>query len=253
MTNHVLLNNVDHKDLRIITARSAALGDNVMCAATFHQEFRNVQAHYPIFFRKEPGTSGFRPVAMFGFEEQENLFLKSDGWDATYIPLTIERQPFLIGFQQLRGDGGISRPVIHVNMDSPRISQTEGELVFLQHGGLSEYLERINSILHTIHNGFECDRAFVQALLELDLLESFALDVELDNGVQHRLVGFYTINEERLNELGGDALAALNSKGFLAPVYMAIASLSNIRALIERKTARLQLQSGRTDRAISGR
>ncbi len=34
MSNHVLLNNVDHKDLRVIATRSAEYGDNVMLAAT---------------------------------------------------------------------------------------------------------------------------------------------------------------------------------------------------------------------------
>ena len=52
MTNSVLLNNIDHKDLRVITTRSAAYGDDVMFALTFPAEFRNVQAHYPIVFRK---------------------------------------------------------------------------------------------------------------------------------------------------------------------------------------------------------
>ncbi len=35
MSKHVLLNNVDHKDLRMVTTRSAEYGDNVMLAATF--------------------------------------------------------------------------------------------------------------------------------------------------------------------------------------------------------------------------
>lgn len=239
MTNHVLLNNVDHRNLRIVTTRSAELGDNVMCAPTFHLEFRNLQAHYPIFFRKEPGTGRFQPVAMFGFEDRENLFLGEDGWDATYIPLTIERQPLLIGFQEREEDGEIRRkPVIHVDMDSPRIGETQGEAVFLEYGGNSEYLKRMTSVLHTIHEGLESNRAFVGMLLEFDLLESFVLDVEFDDRSQHRLIGFYTINEDKLDRLGGEVLAKLNDDGYLKPVYMAIASLSNIRTLIERRRQR---------------
>jgi hypothetical protein len=239
MTNHVLLNNIDHGNLRIITSRSAALGDNVMCAPTFYLEFRNVQAHYPIFFRKEQGSGRFQPVAMFGFEDQENLFLDDDGWDATYIPLTIERQPFLIGFQQRRESGEArKKPVIHIDMDSPRISTTKGEAVFLEYGGVTDYLKRITSVLHTIHDGLEKNRAFIDMLLELDLLESFVLDVEFDDRSQHRLIGFYTINEERLAGLGNEAVAKLHVNGYLQPVYMAIASLSNIRALIEKRRQR---------------
>jgi hypothetical protein len=239
MTKNVLLNNVDHKDLRVITRRSAAYGDDVMFAVTFPAEFRNLQAHYPIVFLKAPDTGQFQPVALFGFKDRENLFLSEPGWDAAYVPLTVVRQPFLIGIQRSEAGSADRQMVIHVDLDSPRISSTEGEKVFLEHGGITPFLDRINSVLHTIHGGIEGTPAFIQALLELDLLESFVLDVELNDGSQHRLAGFYTINEERLNELGGDALEKLNRNGHLLAIYMAIASLSNLRALIDRKNRQL--------------
>lgn len=253
MTRHVLLNNVDHKDLRIITTRSAVYGDDVMCTVTFHREFRNLQAHYPIFFRKDGATGRFQAVAALGFEEGENLFLDGERWDAAYVPMTIERQPFLIGFQQSRDDGGLAerRPVIHVDLDSPRISEAEGEPVFLAHGGLSPYLDRMSRLLHTIHEGLACERGFMDALVQLELLESFVLDAELDDGSRHRLAGFYTINEDRLAGLSGDELASLNASGYLMPVYMAVASLSNIRALIERKNTRLQARGVRAGATAS--
>jgi len=238
MARHVLLNSNQHRDLRIITTRSAALGDDVMSAVTFPTEFRHLQAHYPIFFQKHPQTGEFQPFAMFGFRQGENLFLGEDGWDATYLPLTVERQPFLIGRQQAGGD---RKMVIHIDMDSPRISATEGEPVFLGHGGPSDYLARINSILGAIHQGMESNRPFVESLLANELLESFTLDIELEGGTEFRMAGYYTIHEEKLDALGGDALAALNGDGWLKAVYMAVASLSNIRNLIERKNARAKL------------
>lgn len=236
MAKHVLLNNVEHADLRIVTTRSAACGDDVMYAITFPWEFRSLQAHYPIVFRKRPDTGEFQPIVLFGFEPRENLFLTPDGWDAAYVPLTIERQPFLIGMQAAQ-DG--PEPVVHIDMDSPRISQTEGEAVFLAHGGISKFLDRINSVLNTIHQGMENTPSFVTALLEFDLIESFVLDVGLKDGSQNRLAGFYTINEERLNDLAGPALEKLNTGGHLLPTYMAIASLSNIRDLIDRRNRRI--------------
>jgi hypothetical protein len=238
MTNHVLLNNVEHKDLRVITQRSAQYGDDVISALTFPAEFRSVQAHYPIFFRKADDSGAFQPFAMFGLREGENLFLGENGWDATYIPMTIERQPFLIGFQP-GSPGGERQMVVHVDMDSPRISRTQGERVFLEHGGVSEYLQRINTVLGAIHAGIESTPPFVAALLELEVLESFALDMRLADGTEHRVAGFYTINEERLAALDGAQLEGLSRKGYLLPVYMVIASLSNIRALFERKNRRL--------------
>jgi hypothetical protein len=239
MKNHVLLNNVDHKDLKVITGHSAELGDNVQCATTFSWEFRSIQAHYPIFFSKNGESEEYTAVTMFGFENGENLFLSDSGWDASYIPLSIRREPFLIGFQQYMG-GDEKDPVVHINMDSPRVSKSDGEAVFLAHGGISPYLEQINSILNTINEGHPVHELFIKALIEHELLEPFALDIQLNDGSQNRLMGFHTINEDALSELGGDVLESLNEKGFLLPTYMALASLSNIRDLIDRKNALLE-------------
>ncbi len=240
MPKHVLLNNVDHKDLRIITERSAEYGDAVQYATTFSWEFRSVQAHYPIVFGKHAETGAYTALALFGFEQGENLFLGDSGWSANYIPMTMQIQPFLIGFQQSTGAGEPDKqPVVHVDMDSPRISEREGEPVFLEHGGLSQFLENVNSRLEAIHGGYDGDQQFLAALTEHDLLESFVLDVELDDGSQNRMVGFHTINEDKLRALDGEILASLNQKGFLLPIYMVLASLSNIRTLIDKRNALL--------------
>lgn len=230
MTRNVLLNNVEHKDLRIITDRGAAYGDDVMFAVTFASEFRNLQAHYPIVFQKSRDGTSFQPVALFGFRDGQNLFLRGNRWDAHYVPLAIERQPFLIG---LDGD----ELMVHVDLDHPRVNATEGEAVFLPYGGMTEYLDRISSVLLTIHQGLQSNKAFAAALLQHELLEPFALDIERADGSQHRFSGFYTIHEERLQKLDGRALDQLNQAGHLFAIYMAVASLSRLRDLIERASA----------------
>ncbi len=231
MVNTVLLNNVDHKDLRVITARGAEYGDDVMFAVTFASEFRNLQAHYPIVFRKSADGTTFEPVALLGLQEGQNLFLSGQGWDASYVPLALERLPFFIGTAD-------EELVVHVDLDSPRISASQGDAIFLKHGGSTELLERMNSVLLAIHQGLQSTPAFVAALLAHQLLEPFVLDVELANGAQHRVAGFYTIHEENLQALGGSALEQLSKAGHLQPVYMAMASLSQFRALIDRQNQR---------------
>lgn len=227
MTNAVLLNNVDHKDLKVIPTRSAAYGDDVKSALTFPAEFRNVQACYPIVFQKT-ADGKFQSIALFGFQDKENLFLGPDGWDASYVPLTVERQPFLIGLRD-------REPMLHIDLASPRVSRTEGEPLFRAYGGSTEFLERMSSVLLTIHQGLEAAPAFVDALLQHDLLESFVLDVELNDGSQHRLSGFYAIHEDRLGALDAGALERLHKAGYLQAIYMAIASQSHFRDLIERR------------------
>jgi hypothetical protein len=247
MANFQLLNNVDHKDLKVIIERSAEMGDDVWYAVTFPSEFRNLQRHYPVFFIKNPKTAEFQAVAMFGVEDGENLFLDENGWNASYIPLNIMRQPFLIGFREQEQNGTMQRePVISIDMHNPRVNTGRGEPVFLEHGGNSEYLERISSMLHLLHEGLRRSKPFFDTLSELDLLESFVLDAQLADGSEHRLTGFYTVNEEALRKLGGHELEMLNQRGYLEAIYMVIASLTNLPALLERKN---QLCKARADNA----
>ena len=228
MPNFAPLNPNDHKQLRVITKRGAEYGDAMMSAVTFPDEFRNLQATYPIVFAQNEDGSSYDALVLFGFERGENLYLDADGWDATVLPLSVERIPFLIG----QRDGELS---VHVDLDSPRVSASEGQPVFLTYGGTSEYMDRITSVLRTLHDGMAASRGFMEALKELNLIESFVLDVELDDGSEHRLAGFYTINEDRLRELSGDVLARLQAAGYLQPIFMAIASLSQFRGLIARR------------------
>ena len=207
-------------------ARHVQLKDDVAFVPTFPAEFRNLQAHYPIVFRKD-ANGALHPIAVLGFQEGRNLFLDGDRWDASYLPLAIERQPFLIG----KGDDDLT---VHIDLDSPRVGSEAGIALFREQGGNTDYLDRVASVLLALHNGLEGVAAFVDALLALELLESFVLDVELDDGSANRLTGFYAINEDRLRALDAAALGGLHAAGHLEPVFMAVASVANFRGLIER-------------------
>lgn len=238
MARFQVLNNIDHKDLKVRIERSAELGDNVWYAVTFPAEFRIVQRHYPIFFIKHPETGEFQAAAMFGVEKGENLFLDGAGWSASYIPLNIMRQPFLIGMPAT--ESGRQESVVSVDLDSPRVNQEKGEAVFLEHGGHSPYLEQVTSMLKALQDGMRDTKPFFEVLEAFDLIESFVLDAQLHDGSEHRLAGFYTINEEVLRKLDGDQLAALHRRGFVEPIYMVIASMANLPLLMDRKNERHQ-------------
>jgi hypothetical protein len=243
MTNHVLLNNVDHKDLKVITRYSPGFGNDVNAVPVFPTEFGDIQREYPILFRKDQASGAFQAFALVGLEDGENLFLQEGRWNASYVPGIIARGPFLIGFQQQEIDGQLRRePVIHVDMDDPRVNETEGEPVFLEHGGNAPYLQHIVTILRGIQDGLAVSMAMFSAFETYDLIETVNIDVDVHSDVRYRLKGFYTISQERLSELEGDALRNLNRAGFLEGAFLVLASLNNVGKLVELKNRRLATQ-----------
>ena len=151
----------------------------------------------------------------------------------------MQRQPFFIGFATATEDGvPVEKPVVHVDMDSPRVSETDGAAVFLEHGGQSPYLEQINSVLLAIHEGYDQCKRLSDVLAALELLEPFEMEFELKDGTRNKLGGLYTLLEETLIALDAASLEQLHRDGFLEAVYMVMASTANFRTLIERKNQR---------------
>ncbi|GGY37903.1 SapC family protein [Parvularcula lutaonensis] len=238
MPNFTQLNNVEHADLRVRTERGTEFGDNVMSAPVFPHEFRNLQGHYPIVFMKEPESGKFRPIALFSFEEGQNLFLTEDGWDARYIPLSMRMQPFVIGLNNR--DGGAPSLEVHVDLDHPRVKQEGGEPVFLAQGGHTDFLKEKTELLGEIHSAEQALPQFMALLDEFELIEPFTLDVTLKDGSQGRLAGLYVIAEEKLYNLGDEAVSKLHKANALLPIFMAVASFSQFGSLVERRNRQLE-------------
>jgi len=240
MTNHVLLDNVSHKDLRVRIGFDKG-GYDVNVARVFPVEFSQLQAEYALFFVKNSESGHFDTVALLGFEEGENLYLTQSAWDAAHLPLTIERLPFLIGFQEQDVEGvPTDVPVVHIDLDHPGVGEQAGQRVFLEHGGESPFLERITTVLMTIHRGHEISRSFSSLLVGLELIESLAVDIEFNDGSRQGLAGLHTINEEKLRGLNASALEALHKQGHLQDVYMMLASMPNLSRLIAKKNELLK-------------
>lgn len=240
MANNVLLNNVAHQNLKVITRFSAELGDSVSSVLVFPTEFIELQKEYPILFRRNLETQKFHTTVLLGLSQNENLYLNPNhgsGWTANYIPATVAKGPFLIGFQS-QDSGNSKAPVIHIDLDHPKVSQENGYPLFLEHGGNSPYLEHIAKTLNSIHHGMVLQDAMFELFSEFDLLEPIDIDIDLNNNERIKLVGNYTINEEKLTALSGEQLEKLNKKGFLPLAYAVITSLTNIRKLTEIKNSK---------------
>lgn len=238
MSAHHILDPREHRDLRIRTEASAELGDAVMACLTVPNEFRRVQNDYPILFRRDLANGQFSALALFGFEQGENLFLQGGSWAARYKPLALSVQPLLVGHSR----DSDSPSQVHIDLAHPRVSSDgQGVRLFGDEGSATPVLERAITMLGELDEGYRAAEGFYAALQRHDLLEPFSLDVELNDGAKHRLVGYHLIDEAKVMALSPGETGALHQEGHLMPMFMALASLSNIAKLVEYKNKALGL------------
>lgn len=227
----VLLNNVDHHDVRVITRHGAEFGDDINQVMVFPTEFESVQREYPIVFRRD--TEGaLRPVALLGLSREENLFLDGEGgWQSSYVPALLQRGPFTIAAP----DTPEGEPMISIDLDHPRVSRSEGTPIFLPQGGNSPYLEHVTGVLRTIYVGHHLLQPMVAAFEAAGLLRPVNLEARVGEAEIYAVSDVLTIDRERLAALTADELSALHGGGFLQAAFLAAASLGNMQKLIDLK------------------
>ena len=229
--NRVLLNNVDHHDMRVITRHGAEFGDAVNQVMVFPTEFESVQREYPIVFRRD-ADGALRPVALLGLTRDENLFLDGDGgWRASYVPALLRRGPFSIAAPEAPE----GEPMIRVDLADPRVSRSEGTPVFLPHGGNSSYLEQLTGVLRAIYVGHHLLEPMIAAFEAAGLLRPVNLEARVGDGEVYALSEAHVIDRERLAALAAEELTALHQGGFLQAAFLAAASLGNMQRLVELK------------------
>lgn len=232
--NRVLLNNVDHADLRVIAGHGVALGDGINQTLVLPTEFEAVQREYPILIRKD-ASGAYRAVALLGLDRDENLFLDETGWNARYVPAVQRRGPFSIALQRDER-GGEPRPMIHVDLDHPRVGHAGGEPLFLPAGGNSPYLQGVSQALGQIHDGLEVAGPMFAYFDELGLIEPIDIEIKLGDGTSYDLPDVYTLASDRLAAVTGEHLERLHQSGLLRAAHWIISSMGNVEDLIARKT-----------------
>ena len=235
----VVLDSNTHQKTRVITSTGAEYGDDVCMVSVVPGEFRELAAHYPIFITKNAKTGQFDLSAIFGFEEGENLFLDGNEWQAEYIPLHIQRQPFLISFPTDAQNADSSSPVFSVDMNSPRVQEQKGEALFLEHGEASDYLKKQESLLAELVAGTRASRDFIAHLEEIDLIGAVGLRIQFADGRKCQFEALYSVSEEKEQTIPRSALRAFHYNGYLELIHIMRASFAHMPALIRMKNKRL--------------
>ncbi|WDF74964.1 SapC family protein [Novosphingobium sp. KACC 22771] len=231
MANFVPLDFAEHRSLRLATGYSASLGDGLGMVGAVPTEIAALANSYPLFFRRSPVTGAYELGVMLGFAAEENLFLVDEGWDAAYVPLVRRCEPFAV--QQSPADPG--RNTLMIDLDSPRLAQSGGDVLFFSDGRPSERLQAIVDALEALVKGAQQGSDYAAALDALGLIEPVDVRIDLGGGVSHNPSGLFAIAETRLAQLPADALADLHRRGYLGWAYQQAASVGQIANLILRK------------------
>ena len=222
MTKVALLNNHDHRAVRVQAGASARYGDNQRFVAVILGEFPHLVAHYPILLTKDQNTGAFFVGAVLGFDEGENLFLDERGME-TYRPLNLQRGPFFTAGNE-----------VAIDLDSPRL-EAGGKPLFTENGEPTQYLQSIMALFRDLKPGLEMTKSFVETLVGLKLVEPIDIDLAFDDGSKRKLTGLYTVNQQSLSALSDATVIDLFRKGYLQLIYLMIASLKQVPVLARRK------------------
>lgn len=235
MSNTVVLDNVEHHDLRIRAERGSLFGDDINQALVFPNEFRDLQREYTILLRKD-ANNNFYSVALLGLDRDENLYLDGNIWNAKYMPASQARGPFSIAMQKPADGSGQAEPKVKVDLEHAAVNKEEGFPLFKQQGGYAPYLEHILNVLRTVHDGVAQSSAFFSMLEKYALLEQITLEISVGEAMQYSIPDVFSINQDVFGKLSGDALKELHDNGTLAACHWVLASLDNVRRLADMKS-----------------
>ncbi|EWH09649.1 SapC family protein [Catenovulum agarivorans DS-2] len=221
------LDPIRHHDLTIETGHSEKFGENIHCVPVVANELNQLIPHYPVCLLKDTETGQFGLYALLGFEPNQNLYIKSGHWGQGYLPLHIQRQPFI--YQPNNHSVGLN---LAINVDNPRVNKQTGENLFDDNQQPSGYLKNMAKIVEFLHSSLASNQAFIQTLLDANLIDHNQLKFQQTDGQSKKIDGLYQVSQQKLSTLSDQDVVKLHQSGALQACYLLLASQENFKKLI---------------------
>ncbi len=228
----VLLNRELHRSRRVKPSNSYGFTRRANSLFVAAVEFPQAAREYPIVFSRGAGGT-VQPVAMLGLRSRENLFVdENDGWSGSYIPAFVRRYPFVLA--QLPGQS------LGVCMDEAYagFSETEGEPLFDAQGGDTPFLKHALEFLRQYQLEYQRTEVMCNRLDQLGLFKEMNAKADLADGRSFSIHGLLVIDEARLMALPDADVLVLFRAGELNMVSLHLASLGNMKPLVDRLAKR---------------
>ena len=229
MANFVPVRKEQHKNLKIANTRNVLhiKGQHIVPVAAI--EYAQASASFPLVLVKNPDSDHFRSVAMLGLEAGENLFLHDKQWLALSIPQSVSMVPFSLGLDPDKE----KTLTACIDLDSEFVGEDKELALFDENGKESEVFTNAQKALGRLYDNERMTEHFINELQENDLLHEMALNITLATGEKKKLVGIFTIKEEKIKDLSDDKILDFHKRGLFVPIYAMLGSLAQINNLVK--------------------
>ena len=239
-----LLDPANHRALRMGTLADFSITKGMHGVFITVTEMPQAALEFPLLFvhTGEPDAAGraaISPIVLLGVSQNENLYVDGTRWDARYIPAFIRRYPFLTATLRNAGATGVM-----IDRAWSGFSETEGEPLFEGDDKPAPALKRAMDFLEMFEAEAQRTRAFCSRLVELELLKEMKADATLPDGATLSIDGFLVVDDEKLAQLPDAQVLEMHRNGMAMLLHLHLASLANMRPLLERKARRAQAAKG---------
>jgi hypothetical protein len=154
-------------------------------------------------------------------------------WDARYVPAFVRRYPFVMA------DGGVNgKLVVCIDETCAALNTEQGELLINAEGKLEPRMNELMQFLENFQREFARTELVTKQLDELGLFIQQGARFDTSSGETFQLNDFYVIDEAKFGQIADDKLPELFRSGALGLGYLHLASLGNMRQLLDRVAAR---------------
>ena len=228
----VLLDRDKHRHRKVLPSANFSFAQKANSLFLAAVEFSEAFKEYPILFTRG-GNGHIVPVAMLGLRARENLFVDGEGrWLAGYVPAFVRRYPFVLA------DLGAQTMGVCIDEAFAGLNDSAGEALFDESGNDTPFLRNALDFLNRYQSEYQRTEAFCQRLERADVLVEMNAKADLVDGRSFMVSGLLVVDEAKLMALPDATVLSLFRVGELHLVSMHLASLSNMKKLVDRMADR---------------
>ena len=120
-----------------------------------------------------------------------------------------------------------------IDLDSEFVGEDKDLTLFDDKGEETEVLKNIQQSLGRLYENERMTDKFITELIDNELIQELELNINSASGENKKLVGIYTVNEEKIAGLADDKVLDFHKRGLFVPIHAMLGSLSQVNRLIQ--------------------